>query len=76
MTEVRIFDVEEWIGESLRARARSKSDPLEGDLLRQDTMRPKQELADQHWPMRDELRQKDGAFSDSVGLNRNDRDAH
>ena len=78
MTEVRIRNVEEWIVESFRARARSKGNSLEGELrelLREEAMRPKQELADQLRRMREELREKYGTFSDSAVLIREERDA-
>jgi plasmid stability protein len=78
MTEVRIRNVDEWVVESLRLRARSKGQSLEGalrDLLRQEAMRPKLELADQLREMREELRKKYGTFSDSAALIREDRDS-
>jgi plasmid stability protein len=78
MTEVRIRDVDPWIVESLRLRARSHGKSLEGELrelLRQEAMRPKQELADELRQMRGELRAKYGTFSDSAILIREDRDA-
>lgn len=77
MTELRIRNVDEWIVESLRLRARSHGQSLEGALrewLRQEAMRPKQELAHQLRQMRDELRKKYGTFSDSAALLREDRD--
>jgi plasmid stability protein len=78
MTEVRIRNVDDWVVESLRLRARSKGQSLEGalrDLLRQEAMRPKLELADQLREMREELRKKYGTFSDSAALIREDRDS-
>lgn len=78
MTEVRIRNVDEWIVESLRTRARSKGHSLEGELrelLREEAMRPRQELAEQLRGMRRELRDKHGTFSDSAALIREDRDA-
>ena len=78
MTEVRIRNVAEWVVESLRARARSKGHSLEGELrelLTEEAMRPKKELAGQLRRMRDELRDKYGSFSDSAALIREDRDS-
>lgn len=78
MTEVRIRNVEEWIVQSLRTRARSKGNTLEGELrelLREEAMRPKQELAGELRDMREQLRKKYGTFSDSAALIREDRDS-
>jgi plasmid stability protein len=77
MTEVRIRNVDDWVVESLRLRARSKGQSLEGalrELLNQEAMRPKQELASELRQMREELRKKYGTFSDSTALIREDRD--
>jgi plasmid stability protein len=77
MTEVRIRNVDEWIVESLRARARAKGNSLEGELrelLSQEAMRPKQALASELRQMREQLRNKYGTFSDSAALIREDRD--
>jgi antitoxin FitA len=78
MTEVRIRNVDDWVVESLRLRARSKGKSLEGalrELLRQEAMRPKLELANELRQMREELRKKYGTFSDSALLIREDRDS-
>ena len=78
MTEVRIRNVDKWIVESLRLRARLKGQSLEGvlrELLHQEALRPKQELASELRQMRGELRQKYGTFSDSTALLREDRDS-
>jgi plasmid stability protein len=78
MTEVRIRNVDDWVVESLRLRARSKGQSLEGalrDLLRQEAMRPKLELANELREMREALRKKYGTFSDSTALIREDRDS-
>lgn len=78
MTEVRIRNVDEWVVESLRHRARANGQSLEGalrDLLRQEAMRPKLELAQRLRQMRGELHQKYGTFSDSTALLREERDA-
>ena len=78
MTEVRIRNVDDWVVESLRVRARSKGQSLEGalrDLLRQEAMRPKLELADELRRMREELHKKYGTFSDSAALIREERDS-
>ncbi len=78
MTELRIRKVDDWVVESLRLRARSKGQSLEGalrELLRQEAMRPKLELANELRQMREELRKKYGTFSDSTVLIREDRDA-
>lgn len=78
MTEVRIRKVDDWVVEELRKQARLKGQSLEGtlrDLLRQEAMRPKQELANELRQMQEELRKKYGTFSDSAALIREDRDA-
>jgi antitoxin FitA len=78
MTDVRIRNVDQWVVESLRARARGKGQSLEAavrDLLRQEALRPKQELAGELRRMRKELKAKYGVFSDSAVLLREDRDA-
>jgi plasmid stability protein len=78
MSEIRIRKVADWVVDALRQRARSKGQSLEGalrDLLQQEAMRPKQELAAKLRQMREELRQKYGTFSDSTALIRQDRDA-
>jgi plasmid stability protein len=78
MTEVRIRNVEDWVVDSLRRRARTTGQSLESSLralLHQEAMRPKQELARQLRQMREELRKKYGTFSDSAALIRQDRDA-
>jgi antitoxin FitA len=77
MTDVRIRNVDPWVVESLRLRAREHGNSLEGELremLRQEAMRPKRELAEEMNRMRGELRQKYGTFSDSAALIREDRD--
>jgi plasmid stability protein len=77
MTEVRIRNVDEWVVESIRARARATGRSLEAtlrELLRQEALRPKQALADELRRMRGELRQKYGTFTDSAALVREDRD--
>jgi antitoxin FitA len=78
MTELRIRNVDPWIVESLRLRARANGKSLEGELrelLRQEAMRPKEKLAEELRRMREELREKYGTFSDSAALIREDRDA-
>jgi plasmid stability protein len=78
MTEVRIRNVDDWVVESLRTRARSKGHSLEGELrelLREEAMRPRQEFAGELRKMREELRTKYGTFSDSAALIREDRDS-
>ncbi len=78
MTDVRIRNVDSWIVESLKLRAHSHGNTLEGELrelLRQEAMRPKRELAGELLRMREELRRKYGTFSDSAALIREDRDA-
>jgi plasmid stability protein len=77
MTDVRVRNVDSWVVESLRHTARSKGQSLEGslrDLLHQEAMRPKLELANELRQMRDELRKKYGTFSDSTLLIREERD--
>jgi antitoxin FitA len=78
MTDVRIRNVDPWVLESLRLRARENGNSLEAELremLCKEAMRPKQELAEELRRMRAELREKYGTFSDSAALIREDRDA-
>ena len=77
MSELRIRNVDQWVVESLRQRARAHGQSLEGalrELLRQEAMRPKLELANELRRMREQLREKYGTFSDSTALIREDRD--
>ena len=77
MTEVRIRNLDDWVVESIRQRARANGQSLEGalrDLLRQEAMRPKLELANELRQMREELRKKYGTFSDSTIGIREERD--
>jgi plasmid stability protein len=77
MTEVRIRNVDDWVVDSIRTRARAQGQSLEGslrELLRQEAMRPKIELANTLRQMREELRKKHGTFSDSTALIREERD--
>jgi plasmid stability protein len=78
MTEVRIRNVDDWVVETLRQQARLKGQSLEGtlrELLHQEAMRPRLELASKLREMRQALRKKYGTFSDSAPLIREDRDA-
>jgi plasmid stability protein len=77
MTDVRVRNVEDWVVESLRLRARANGQSLEGalrELLRQEAMRPKRELADRLRRTRAELYKKYGRLSDSAELIRAERD--
>jgi antitoxin FitA len=78
VTDVRIRNVDPWVLESLKLRAKGNGNSLEGELreiLRHEAMRPKQALAEELRRMRGELREKYGTFSDSAVLIREDRDA-
>lgn len=78
MTEVRVRNVDDWVVESFRLRARAHGKTLEGeirDLLSEEAMRPKRALAEELYRMREELRQKYGTFSDSAALIREDRES-
>ncbi len=78
MSEIRIRNVDEWIVESLRHKARSQSQTLEfllRELLREEAMRRKRALADELRQMQDELRHRNGTFSDSTIGIREERDA-
>jgi antitoxin FitA len=77
MTDVRVRDVDDWVVESLRLRARANKRSLEGELrelLRREALRPKEELADEFRRMRDELKEKHGTFTDSAAVIREMRD--
>jgi plasmid stability protein len=78
MTEVRVRNVDNWIVESLRLRAKANGKSLEAalrELLREEAMRPKRELRNELHRMRDVLSEKYGSFSDSATLIREDRDS-
>lgn len=78
MTEVRIRNVDDWAVEELRQQARLKKQTLEEslrELLQQEALRPRRELAHKLREMREELRNKYGTFSDSTALIREERDA-
>src|SRR5262249_13694876 len=71
MVDLRIRRLDDWVAAELRARARRNGRSLEAelrDLLRQEALRPKQELADRLRRLRAELREKYGTFSDSAAL--------
>jgi plasmid stability protein len=77
MTDVRVRNVDPWVVDSLRTRARANKRSLEGELrelLRREAMLPKQELAAELRGMLDELRDRPGAFSDSAAIIREMRD--
>jgi plasmid stability protein len=77
MTDVRIRKLDEWVVDFLRRRARADGKSLEGslrELLRNEAMRQKRELADELCRMQHELHQKYGSFSDSTLLIRESRD--
>ncbi len=76
MSEVRVRNVDEWVAAELRARHNGRS--LEAELrevLRQEALRPKQELAADLGRLRAELAVKYGPFSDSAAPIREDRNA-
>ena len=78
MAEVRIRNVDEWIVESLRHKARSQGQALETvlrELLWEEAMRRKRVLIEELRQMQEELRQKYGTFSDSTIGIREERDA-
>ena len=55
MTDVRVRNLEAWVVNSLRTRARANGRSLEGELrelLRQEALRPKEELAEELRHMR------------------------
>lgn len=77
MTDVRVRNLEPWVVDSLRTRARANGHSLEGELrelLRREALRPKEELADEFRRMRDELKGKHGTFTDSAAVIREMRD--
>jgi antitoxin FitA len=77
MTDVRVRNVDEWVVDALRTRARANRRSLEGELrelLRQEALRPKQELAAELRSMLDELRDRPRSFSDSAAIIREIRD--
>ena len=78
MKEIRVRNLDDWVVESLRLRARSKGQSLEGalrELLCQEAMRPKLELANELRQMREQVRNKYGTLSDSAALIREERDS-
>jgi len=78
MAEVRIRNVEDWIVNSLRHKAKSQGQTLETvlhELLREEALRRKRVLVEELRQMQEELRQKYGTFSDSTIGIREERDA-
>lgn len=77
MTDIRIRNIDDWVVDSLRREAKAHGQTLEKalkELLRQEAMRPKQQMADELRAMQAELRKKYGTFSDSAVLIREERD--
>jgi plasmid stability protein len=78
MTEVRIRNVDDWVVELHRNRARREGRSLESELreiLTDAALAKKRQLADELRAQLAELRGKYGTFSDSTALIREDRDA-
>jgi plasmid stability protein len=78
MTEVRIRNVDDWVVELHRNRAKLGGRSLENELrqiLTDAALAKKQALAAELRSGVDELREKYGTFSDSAVLIREERDA-
>ncbi len=78
MSELRVRNLEDWVVEAFRSRARRNGRSMEAelrDVLKREAMRPKQEMAAELRALQEQLRAKYGTFSDSAELIREDRDA-
>jgi antitoxin FitA len=78
MTEVRIRNVDDWVVELHRNRAKLRGRSLENELrqiLTDAALAKKQALASELRAGVDELREKYGTFSDSAVQIREERDA-
>lgn len=78
MAEIRVRNLNEWVVDEFRARAKRHGKSLEGELrelLSNIAQQSKLALSEELRSMRFELRRKYGTFSDSVELIREDRDA-
>jgi plasmid stability protein len=78
MTEVRIRNVDDWVVELHRNRAKLEGRSLESELrqiLTESALAKKKQLAEEMRAQLAELREKYGTFSDSALLIREDRDA-
>lgn len=78
MKELRIRNVDDWVVEWHRTRAKRDGKTLEGELrqiLTDSALASKRALADELRAGLDELRSQGRVFSDSAKLVREDRDA-
>jgi len=76
MAEIRVRNLEEWVVEAFRLRARRNGHSLEGELrelLRQEALRRKNEIATEMLSLRDDLRKKD-IFTDALAALHESRD--
>jgi plasmid stability protein len=77
MSELRIREIEDWVADALKARARRHDRTLQEELrtlLRDEVLREKSTLADRAAQRLEKFRDKYGTFSDSAALIREDRD--
>ncbi len=77
MAEVRVRNLEEWVVELLRTRARRHGRSLEGELrllLSEEAMRPRLQAAERAEALREAIRQESGQLPNSAALIREDRD--
>ncbi len=78
MPQLRVRNLDEWVCQALKDRARRNGHSLEAelrDLLRAEALRPKQELAAELHRLHDEQLSKYGVLTDSTPDIRADRDA-
>lgn len=77
MPQLRVRNIEEWVCQALKDRARLNGHSLEAELrelLRAEARRPKQELANELRQLHQEQVEKYGVFSDSTPHLRAERD--
>jgi plasmid stability protein len=78
MTDVRVRNLDNWVVEALRARAKRHGRSLEGELrelLSEEAMRPRLEAAARAQALREGIAREHGLLPDSAALIREDRDA-
>jgi plasmid stability protein len=77
MSQVRVRNLEDWVVEAFKARAKRQGQSVEAmlrELLRVEASRPKMELAAELERLREAQRDKYGTFTDSTPLIRAERE--
>lgn len=77
MSELRIRNLDEWVVDALRARAKRHGRTLPGEvreMLHQEAMRPRQQAAARAQALREAIAKEHGLLPDSAASIREDRD--